>query len=205
MKLERRIYCIEGHWDYGKKEVEPSVEPILQMLQKYGVWNYTRRDCATRQELQYWLKHEWKRCKPGSILYIASHGSAGCISLDDKYDIDVLQLADWVSECRSDCKDKWIHFGGCEIFAGKTGDEAVWEFMHRTEASCVTGYSKTTGWLDMKYRPALALELMLFASAADIEFGDGRSVKRPMHKIENDFNDNKIFEDCGFRVLTKWD
>ena len=81
MKKERRIYCIEGHWDYGNTEVEPSVEPILQMLQKHGVWNYTRRDCATQEELQFWLKYEWKRCKPGSILYIASHGSAGCTRL----------------------------------------------------------------------------------------------------------------------------
>ena len=46
MKKERRIYCIEGHWDYGNTEVELSVEPILQMLQKHGVWNYTRRHCC---------------------------------------------------------------------------------------------------------------------------------------------------------------
>ena len=204
MELERRIYCIEGHWDYGKKEVEPSVEPILQMLQKHGMWNYARRDCATQEELQFWLKHEWKRCKPGSILYIASHGSAGCITLAYQNDVDILQLADWMSECGSDCKNKLIHFGGCNILAGKKGDEAVRGFMCRTEASCVTGYSKTPEWIYMKH-PAAALELILFAEAADIEFGDGRSAKRPMHRIENNFNDNKIFEGCGFRVLTKWD
>lgn len=202
MKRERRIYCIEGHWDYGKTEVEPSVEPILQMLQKYGAWNYIRRDCATKEELKFWLKEEWKRCKDGSILYIASHGSTGCISLAYQNDVGIRQLADWMSECGSDCRNKWVHFGGCNIFAGKKGDEEAREFMDRTEASCVTGYSKTTGWMDMKH-PAAPLELVLFSATSDIDFRDGRSVKR-MHKIKNDFNDNKIFEGCGFRLLTKW-
>ena len=32
MKLEKRIYCIEGHWDYGRREIEPSVEPMLKLL-----------------------------------------------------------------------------------------------------------------------------------------------------------------------------
>ena len=204
MMLEQRIYCIEGHWDYGKREVEPSVEPILQMLRNKGFWNYVRRDCATLEELQFWLEHEWTRCKPGSILYIASHGSTGCISLAYQNDVDVVQLAEWVSECGSDCKDKWVHFGGCKTFSGK-GEEAVWEFMESTGASCVTGYSKTSGWIDMKYRPAVALELMLFASTSGINFGDGRSVKRRMYGIEKDFEKNNIFRDCGFRALTKWD
>ena len=203
MKLEKRIYCIEGHWTDEKKEVEPSVEPILMMLQKYGSWNYARRDCATREELQFWLTHEWTRCRPGSVLYIASHGSAGSISLAYKNDVNIEELADWLS--KGACKDKWVHFSGCETFAGNTGEEAVWKFMNSTKASCVTGYSKTAGWMEMKNQPAAALELILFASTAGIDFGDGRKVKRRMHGIENDFNDNKIFGDCGFRVLTKWD
>ena len=47
MKFEQRIYCIEGVWDYGAREVEPSVEPLLDMLRRQGFWAYVRRDCAT--------------------------------------------------------------------------------------------------------------------------------------------------------------
>ncbi len=43
MKLEQRIYCIEGVWDYGGREVEPSVEPLLEMLRRQGQWDYIRR------------------------------------------------------------------------------------------------------------------------------------------------------------------
>ena len=28
MTLDKRIYCIEGVFDYGNREVEPSVEPL---------------------------------------------------------------------------------------------------------------------------------------------------------------------------------
>ena len=205
MKFEKRIYCIEGHWDYGKRQVEPSVEPVLQMLQKYGSWNYVRRDCATREELQFWITHEWTRCKPGSILYIASHGSAGSISLTHKNDVDIDTLADWLSGCKGACTNKWVHFGGCRTFASKEGRDAIRAFIGRTEASCVTGYSKTTGWMDLEKRPAVALELMLFASTVGVKFEDGRTVKGPMRRIESRFKVNSIFKDCGFRVFTKWD
>ena len=68
MRLERRIYCIEGHWDYGKRTAEPSVEPMLKLLSDMGEWDYARRDCATKEEMKYWIEHEWCRCKHGSIL-----------------------------------------------------------------------------------------------------------------------------------------
>ena len=203
MKYEKRIYCIEGHWDYGKTEVEPSVEPILQVLQNKELWNYARRDCATTKEFEFWLKREWTRCKAGSVLYIASHGSTGCISLADEEDVDVGQLAEWMPE--DACKDKWVHFGCCSIFSGKVARKAVRDFMRSTGASCVSGYSRTVGWLDMTNRPSSALELMLFASTANINFEDGRSVKRKMVQIESSFNNNEIFKDCGFKVCTRWD
>ena len=53
MKLEQRIYCMEGVWDYGAREVEPTVEPLLEMLRRQDQWNYVRRDCATTGELKH--------------------------------------------------------------------------------------------------------------------------------------------------------
>ncbi len=80
MKLEQRIYCVEGIWDWGNREVEPSVEPMLQQMRNMGLWPYVRRDCATEQELEFYLKTEWWRCKLGSCLYLAAgedHGPEG--------------------------------------------------------------------------------------------------------------------------------
>ena len=52
MTLEKRIYCIEGVWNYGDREVEPSVEPLLDMLRRQDLWAYVRRDCATTGEFK---------------------------------------------------------------------------------------------------------------------------------------------------------
>ena len=205
MKLQKRIYCIEGHWNYGNEEVEPSVEPVLQTLQNMELWNYARRDCATVDEFKFWLEHEWTMCDAGSIFYLASHGSTGCISLADQASVDIGELAGWMLDA---CKDKWVHFGCCSIFSGKGGEKAVRGFMKSTGAACVSGYTRNVGWLNMldkTYPPASALELMLFASTASVNFKDGRSVKPRMDRIEGHFKENEIFQDCGFQICTRWD
>ena len=210
MKLEQRIYCIEGQWNWGKKEVEPSVEPILQLLQKMGQWNYARRDCATLPELQFWLKHEWNtRCTEGSILYIASHGSEGRIWLTyenkDNESISLHQLADGML----DCTNCLVHFSGCNIIAAGAED-MVRAFMDGTGATCVTGYGAEVGWADTTFAPAVALELMVFSSISvqgisfDDRRKDGKNIKALKNLIKR-FNSNEIFKECGLGLCTKWD
>ena len=92
MKLERRIYCIEGHWDYGNREVEPSVEPILEQMRNLDMWPYARRDCATIEALDYFAYWEWPRCKLGSILYLATHGASGTVWLSQDHPVTLEQL-----------------------------------------------------------------------------------------------------------------
>ena len=208
MKLEKRIYCIEGQHNWGKREIEPSVEPILQMLQKMGQWNYARRDCATQEELEFWLKNEWNtRCREGSILYIASHGSNGCIYLTNQegYKNEKIKIDDLAKETALDCTNCLVHFGGCSVVAGKTGIKAVQNFIRDTNAACVTAYSKSVYWADAISAPAVALELMLFSSIYQkgYDFGDGRSVGGLRTLIQNQFNDSVIFDKCGLELFTR--
>ena len=200
MKLEQRIYCIEGHWDYGNREVEPSVEPILHMLRSMGHWeHYARRDCATVEECCFFLNQEWRRCKLGSILYFATHGQPGEIWLSDE---QVLPL-ETISALEFDLTKCFVHFGGCNILAGN-GKLRAREFMHATGATYVSGYSRETGWTDIMEAPALALELILFSSIIthSIDLTDGRS-RRKMLNLAADLR--KSFKSCGFALLTKWD
>lgn len=199
VKLSRRIYCIEGHWDYGKREVEPSVEPILQALQRLGLWDYSRRDCATASELKYWLDNEWDRCEAGSILYLATHGSAGTISLSDhpEGEVSMEQIEAWgvdVGNCL-------VHFGGCHGL--NLDEDRIRRFLETTEASAVSGYLVEGGWTDSA--PTLALELMYFASIAErkIELRDGRSAKPGLKRLAEDLR--KRFCDCEFVLHTWWD
>lgn len=207
MEWKQRIYCIEGQWNWGKRAVEPSVEPILQTLRKMGQWDYARRDCATPQELEFWIEHEWNtRCKPGSILYIASHGEKGRIWLtneknyNDNNFVSLDQLAG-----KLDCSGCLVHFGGCEI-ASEGQEDKIGEFMESTKASYVTGYSAVGGWTDTTLPPALALELMLFSSISTKEiYLDNRKKQRALRKLIDRFNENEILQQCGLRLFPELD
>ena len=192
MRLEKRIYCIEGHWDYGKREVEPSVEPVLQMLRGLGQWAYARRDCATVEEMNHWIEHEWTpRCKEGSLLYFATHGERGRIWLSDNHSLHVTGIT-------ADCTNCWVHFGGCSVL--DVPGETIRGFMEQSGATVVSGYAVETGWADIMSAPALALELILFSSITDIPLDDGRK-RRRLSSIGEDLGNR--FPDCGFILHTK--
>ena len=168
----RHVYCIEGHWGY--KWGEPSVEPMLEMVQSVGGWPYIRRNSATAGEMHYWLEKEWLSLERGSILYIASHGAPGEIWLTN------------APECRANAgetldslaarlaglgfaEDCLLHFSGCKVLE-KVSDPTLDEFIERSGASAVSGFRNDAGWL-ARHRdrhgvipPSVALEAMYFSS-----------------------------------------
>ena len=197
MKREKRIYCIEGHWDWGEEEVEPSVEPMLQVLRGLGYWQYARRDCVTEEEMRYWLNHEWKLCAKGSVLYLATHGEESKIVLSDKVSVHMTTIGDWLGNGK--CPNCWVHFGGCNVLELED-ENIIKEFMTQTGATVVSGYAVETGWIDTANAPALALELMLFSSAHDVKIENKTSRPR-LHPIADDLKCR--FKECGFRLHTK--
>ena len=204
MKLERRIYCIEGVWDYGAREVEPSVEPLLDMLRRQGLWNYARRDCATTHELKHYLTEEWScRCKTGSVLYLATHGSPGTIQLSGEEFIGLDTLGEILDN--GQCEGCLVHFSGCELLGGDklVAGRRIKAFLDRTGAMGVSGYTASAGWTDT-WAPAAALELMLFSSikTMDIDLCDGRHFKR-LSGVVKSLQDK--FADCEFDLYTRTD
>ena len=142
--------------------------------------------------MRYWLEHEWMRCKEGSVLYLAAHGASGEIWLSDDVSMHMMTVGNW------DCANCWVHFGGCNVL--DVPDEAIEDFMTKSKAAVVSGYTVETGWTDTTYAPALALEMMLFSSIKDVKLDDGRS-RRRLKSIAENLSDR--FEDCGFRLHTK--
>lgn len=197
MKPKKRIYCIEGHWNDGRRE-EPSVEPVLQLLLGMGQWEYARRDCATVNELDYFLDQEWYRCSEGSILYIAAHGEPGVIWLSDEQSQGLDTLA-----TKADCSGCLVHFCSCSVL--DVDEDRVRDFMTKTGASCVSGYKVDTGWADLSCPPAVALELLLFSSiwTEGIDLTDGRSASGKLARLSDTLQ--KKFPECGFQLHTKWD
>ena len=208
MKKEQRIYCVEGHWDYGNQDVEPSVEPMLEQMRNLGIWEYARRDCATMEELKYFLYREWDRCKHGSILYFASHGAPGEVCLSSEHTVTLEQLATYLED---NCDDCLVHFGGCKVMAAE--ERRLQMFMEKTGAMGVSGYEVEAGWtsaLDSNERrqsplpgaPALALELLYFSTirTEGISLKDGRQFRK-LHRLASDLHDR--FEDCQFKLVTR--
>ncbi len=158
------IYCIEGHWG---GDVEPSVEPMLQMLQGMGQWKYVRRNAATAGEMFYWLEHEWNYYPKGSILYLATHGKEGEIWLSNEEQpsasVPIEKLAMVMeAEAKAACKGCLVHFSGCKTLMGNA--DRIRRFIDKSSAAAVSGYSAEVGWVDRTLPPAALLELMLFSS-----------------------------------------
>ena len=107
LTAKQRIYCIEGF--HGWDGVEWTVEPMLELLQRLGAWDYLYRTCSTKDELRFRLEDEWnKSCTNGSVLYFFTHGDHDqvCLRNDDK-SVGLLTLKEW-----PDCEGCHVHFAG---------------------------------------------------------------------------------------------
>lgn len=216
MKKAKRIYCIEGHHDWGNRAIEPTVEPMLQLLLSTGYWkDYVHRKCVTVGECQFYLKREWEtRCDPGSILYFATHGGPGEVWLSGAPGEPQCEVAtlDTLSAWEIDCGDCLVHFGCCSVFAKnstKDGEAKVREFLKATGAAYASGYAVDVDWLDITAPPSLALDLMFFGSisAIDVDMGNSRHAPR-MRNLAEDlgklFKSKGRFGTCDFRLLDWW-
>ena len=191
------IYCVEGVWGYDN-DVEPSVEPMLEQLRRMGRWDYMRRDCATVDELKFYLKNEWQeKLREGSILYIAAHGEAGKIWLSEDESVGLDTLNDHVYDLRG-CL---VHFGCCSVMDAP--DVMLRKFVESTEAMAMSGYRVDTGWSGL-WAPALALELMYFnlIHEEEIDLSNGRHHKTLKRIVANL---DRRFDDCKFMLKTKGD
>lgn len=205
MKLEKRIYCIEGIHNWGARDIEPTIEPMLQMLSRgVGIWKVLRRDCATEGELKWYLQNEWwNRCREGSVLYFCSHGSPAAVCLSEGADCDLGQLALLLES--GGCANCHVHFGGCNTLRSR---DAVQDFMTRTGAWSVSGYHKASDWTGIKYNGP-ALEYAFFSSISGtkqldeekpIEIGGEKVHKNRLREIGNSLGE--LFPDLGFEILT---
>ena len=209
------VYCIEGHWGYDWGE--PSVEPMLDMVRSVGGWPYIRRNSATVGEMHYWLRKEWWKLEPGSILYIASHGAPGEIWLTnaDEYREREGETLGSLAARLEDlpfAKNCLLHFSGCRVLE-TVSDPDLDELIERSGASAVSGFRNDAGWL-VKHRdrhgvipPSVALEAMYFSSimerAIRLHLLRGHADaatnrRRRLREIANELEER--FPDCGFRL-----
>ena len=208
------IYCLEGIWRHdGESQPvdlrsnEPSVEPILRYLKQADYWDYRHRDVATVSELTYYLENEWQRCQVGSILYLPTHGSPGCITLSHREDVYLTsdlkrnrrEGYDLVSLLGPYSKNCHVHFGGCAVM--ENAEEWSKDFLSKTGVSVVSGFARDEiGWTDLNL-PGVLAEIMLFSALSGVNFANQGSFKTRMKRIMKDMNER--FPDIGFDYRTR--
>ena len=197
-KGERRIYCIEGVHEWGDGEIEPTVEPMLELLQRTGYWAYLHRTCGTAVELKYRLGTEWSRCAEGSALYFFTHGARDQIWLQsDDEPVGLLTLKEWIGW--GGAEGCHVHFGGCDTFSGGEGN--LRDLMEYTGATSVSGYGTEADWL-ARSAPAVALELLLFGLLKDVNLAQkGKRRSGRLRDVADDIETR--FPDCEFKMLIR--
>ena len=154
MKYKKGIFCIEGIWDEGDLKNKISVLPMLDLLKRGGYCDYIYHDCATLEELKFFLK-KWKQKKykmAFPILYFAFHGNTNCILLANNKKVEL----DDISELLKDsCERTVIFFASCETIS--THKANVNRFLKNTQAIAAIGYKSEVDWIK-----ATAFEMLIF-------------------------------------------
>ena len=194
---ERRVCCVEGHYEYGGQGEEPSIKLMLDLLAQWGYWPSPKhRQCKTADEARRFLRRNWGEGARGSLLYIASHGYPGGITLSEGADVPLRGLGDHLA---NNCHGRLVHFSACNVFKDKG---AVNDFLRETGALAVSGYGAEVGWAGAN-KPALLSDLMLLNELWErrIDFSDGRSYRPKLRSIERDLK--RRFHDCQFEIVLR--
>lgn len=132
----------------------------------------------------------------GSVLYFASHGSEGSVTLSDRESIDLRCLGQ--EACLwGQCVGCYVHFSACNVFEN---EDAVRDFLVQTGAAAVSGYRTDVGWAESK-KPAVPLDLMLFNHLWEVglERFDADGAIEKLEAVEHDLQ--RRFGDCQFNIM----
>jgi hypothetical protein len=149
-----KIMCLEGEWSADIRS-EESVKPLLQTLQRRGEIKYIYRRCGTKSEFEYYLRLK-KYYRDYRIVYLSFHGARGKLKLSPDEVITLEEIADL---SRGAFRNKLVYFGSCKTL--KAVDEQLKDFLKKTGAAAVAGYTKDVGWVESS-----AFELLFLYWAA---------------------------------------
>lgn len=181
------IFCLEGLWDCDLKK-KSSTRPILDLLSINTETPYIHKDCATNEELEYyldtWVQEEYSGYP---ILYLAFHGAEAEISSGNcTYNLE--QLAD---KLKNKCQKKLIMFGSCSVL--NIDKRYLKNFLERTKAFAICGYK-----IDVNWMTSTAFELLLLHTLQENVF-DKRGLPAIIEKTQTL---SKSFKELNFRLVT---
>ncbi|MDP8943088.1 MAG: hypothetical protein M3N16_03070 [Actinomycetota bacterium] len=150
-----RIFCLEGEWESELTD-QQSVQPLLEVLKHAGGADYIHRRVATEAELDR-LLGRWRGHTSYEVLYLASHGESGALTLGEGDPVPLERLSE---KLQDSCEDAVVHLSGCQTL--RASDRSVRRFLDQTGAEAVCGYRRLVDWV-----PGAAMDLVLFHALAE--------------------------------------
>lgn len=143
------IFCLEADWE-RRLDRGLSLRPMLDLLHQWAPLRvpYVHRDIATREEFDYYL-HRWVQAQAARypVLYIATHGNAGVLSIGDwrkaRNHITIDEIEEAIA---GQGQGRLIHFGACD-FLDLHGNR-IKSFIKSTKLVAVSGYRRELDWLE---------------------------------------------------------
>jgi hypothetical protein len=168
---QKGIFCLEGLWDTDLRKTS-TVRPILELLRANCDIEYIYRDCATREEFEFYIK-KWsqKTYNAYPVLYLAFHGEEFGLRIGSyPYDLD-----DLANLLEKKCYHRIIIFGSCSTL--RVDKRHLKRFLRKTEALAICGYRTDIDWMR-----SAAFELLLLSEIKENKF-DGRGIKAIERKV----------------------
>lgn len=178
MKSNKHIYCLEGMWNDYNLNDKSSVTPLLEFLSKSNSCRYIHHDCATKEELEFFLK-KWVQKAISSkfpILYLACHGEQEKIFLNRH---DFVTLTDIANILGDRCYGKVFYFGSCSTL--KIDKRKIQSFLTKTNAIAAIGYQVDVDWMKSS-----ACDLLVF-EALQADKLDSQGIIKIKNKIFRDY------------------
>jgi hypothetical protein len=138
------VFCVESPWAPELDDAS-SVRPLLELLAGQGAIRFVYRDAATVPELEHYLTKWAQKANAGfTFAYVGCHGVPGAIELSGEkqsYTLDRMShlLAGKLA-------GRTMYFGSC--YTLRIDEGRAREFMRRTGADAVCGYTKYVDWLE---------------------------------------------------------
>ena len=175
---KKGIYCLEGLWDHHNIQDKSTVLPILDLLEKRNYCDYIYHDCATKEEIEFFLE-KWKLKSVSDkfpILYFAFHGEEGSIFLCNKKKYTIAELGDFLE---GKCFGKVIYFGSCSTL--KIENKIIKGFLEKTGAIAAIGYKTDVDWIQ-----SAACDLFVFEALQHDKL-DSKGIEKIYKKIVSDY------------------
>lgn len=170
------VFCIEGQWERDMTS-RGSVLPTLELLERIQSIRYIHKDVATAQELMYYLDR-WtlKQYDDYKVGFFALHGEPERLLLTEHNHHDNSVELDEVGEALAGhCKNRRIFFGSCAVL--KAPERALTDFLDRTGASLICGYTKVVDWVEAAAFETVLLDRLVNGRRVDSAESTMRSAR----------------------------